>query len=76
MNMDDPVNHPRHYCTGRIETLDYILDKFANDYLAGNICKYISRYRHKGNPLQDLRKARFYLDRLIERVEREEGGAD
>lgn len=70
--MDDPVNHPAHYTRGRIETLDYILDKFADDYLAGNICKYISRYRYKGNPLQDLRKARFYLEKLIELVEQED----
>ena len=60
----DWVNKPPHYLTGKIEVLDFIEDqKFG--YLAGTVVKYLSRYRHKGTPLQDLQKARFYLDRLI-----------
>ena len=62
------VNHPKHYNMGKIEVLDFILDKKFN-YLAGSIVKYMSRYRWKGSPLEDLKKARFYLDRLIEQVE-------
>lgn len=59
----DPVNHPKHYTQGKIECIDYILDKKMN-YLEGNIIKYITRYKDK-NGVEDLKKARFYLDRLI-----------
>ena len=66
---DDAVNHPSHYTQGNIETLDFILDqKFG--YLAGQVIKYMCRYRYKGNPKQDLEKARFYLNRLIEGEEK------
>ncbi len=68
--MGDNVNHPAHYCVGGIETIDYIVAKELN-YLAGNVIKYVSRYEHKGKPLEDLHKARFYLNRLIEEVERD-----
>jgi hypothetical protein len=55
---------PAHYKQGDIEVIDYILDqKF--DYLEGNIIKYVSRYKNK-NGIEDLRKARWYLDKLIE----------
>jgi len=67
--MTDMVNHPPHYTAGRIEVIDYILDKFADDYLLGNVCKYISRWRGKGG-LEDLKKARWYLDRKIAEMER------
>jgi len=65
----DMVNHPPHYNTGQIEVIDYILDKFAHDYLLGNVCKYISRAGHKHDDLEDLRKARWYLDRAIQERE-------
>ena len=66
---DDAVNHPSHYTQGKIEVLDFILDqKFG--YLAGQVIKYMCRYRYKGNPKQDLEKARFYLNRLIEGEEK------
>lgn len=65
--MTDMVNHPPHYTTGRIEVLDFILDqKFG--YLDGQIIKYMCRYRHKGNALEDLKKAQFYLNKLITEV--------
>jgi len=65
----DNVNHPAHYGQGQIEAIDYIQD-FLNDdeyvgYLRGNIAKYLHRWRYK-NGLEDLKKARWYLDRLIE----------
>jgi len=69
--MDDPVNHPKHYTQGRIEPLDFIVSQDL-PYLAGNVVKYVTRYRWKGKPVEDLKKARFYLDRLIR--EQEEGG--
>lgn len=58
------VRHPKHYTKGNIEVLDYILDQDLC-FLGGNIIKYISRYRHKGNAIEDLEKAQFYLERLI-----------
>ncbi|MBC1801037.1 DUF3310 domain-containing protein [Listeria booriae] len=67
---NDTVNNPSHYNTGGIETLDYIKAK-VNDYpsyAVGNIIKYITRYEHK-NGLEDLKKAQFYLNDLIELME-------
>lgn len=62
----DLVNHPPHYNTGKIEVITFILDKFSDNYLLGNVCKYISRASHKGNELQDLEKAQWYLTKAIE----------
>lgn len=68
--MLDMVNRPPHYNTGNIEVLDFIEDqKFG--YLDGQVIKYVSRARHKGVQLEDLRKAEFYLKREIKRVEAE-----
>lgn len=61
----DVVNHPPHYNTGTIEVIEYIMDKFKDDYLLGNVCKYISRAKHKGSELQDLEKAQWYLTAAI-----------
>lgn len=69
--MSDNVNHPSHYTQGRFEVIDVIEDSLTNDgfegYCVGNIMKYVMRYRHK-NGLEDLKKARWYLGRLIECV--------
>lgn len=65
--MSDLVNHPAHYTRGKIEVLDFITDQDFG-YLDGQVIKYVSRHRWKGNSLQDLEKARFYLDRLIVRA--------
>lgn len=67
----DNVNHPKHYTTGNIEVIDYIEDKELGYHL-GNVVKYISRAEHKGKPLEDLKKAQWYLNRYIERLESEE----
>lgn len=69
--MGDPVHHPPHYTTGKIEVIDFILDQHFG-YLDGQVIKYLARYRHKGAPLQDLQKARWYLDRLITLLEQEQ----
>jgi hypothetical protein len=61
----DPVNHPAHYKTGGIETIDFIEAKSLN-YNLGNVVKYITRSDHKGNKEQDLLKAAWYLQREIE----------
>ena len=60
----DPVNHPTHYKVGGIETIDFIEAKGLTYHL-GNAVKYISRADHKGNRLQDLQKAKWYIDRAI-----------
>jgi hypothetical protein len=61
---NDMVNHPAHYNMGNIEVVDYILDqKFG--YLLGNAVKYVSRCRHKGKYVEDLRKAIWYLNKAI-----------
>lgn len=65
----DPVEHPAHYTAGEVECIDAIraavtgLSAF-DGYLAGNVIKYVWRHAHKGGDV-DLRKARWYLDRLI-----------
>ena len=69
--MDDLVNHPPHYTNSDqgLECIDALRASMSYDeycgYLKGNVFKYLWRYRHKEKPLQDLRKARWYLDRLI-----------
>jgi hypothetical protein len=61
----DPVNNPAHYTTGGIETIDFIEAKKLG-YNLGNVVKYIARADYKGNKLEDLRKAQWYLTRAIE----------
>ena len=63
----DPVNHPAHYKVGGIETIDFIEAKKLGYHL-GNAVKYITRADHKGNRLQDLQKAKWYIDRAIEKA--------
>ena len=65
----DPINHPAHYTTlAGVECID-VVERF--NFNRGNTIKYIWRAGHKGNELEDLRKAAWYLNREIERVERE-----
>jgi hypothetical protein len=65
---NDAVNHPAHYKVGGIETIDFIEAKKLG-YNLGNVVKYLTRADHKGNKLQDLRKAQWYLEREIFNVE-------
>ena len=69
-SVHDPVNHPTHYTDGGIETIDFIEAKRLGFHL-GNVVKYICRAGKKGTNmgLQDLQKARWYLDRAIEKNE-------
>ena len=66
---EDMVNEPPHYKKGKMQAIDIIEagigDQGFVGYLVGNIFKYLLRYRFKGNPVEDLKKARFYLDKLI-----------
>ena len=72
--MSDPVNHPPHYTAGSVEVIE-ILEQAAasapDPVLAGlqwQVLKYLMRMWLKGNPHQDARKARWYLDRLINKL--------
>ena len=64
---DDVVNHPRYYCDGNIEVIDFIIDKKLN-FNRGNVIKYVSRAGKKdiNKEIEDLEKARFYLNKEIE----------
>lgn len=55
----DPVNHPTHYTQGRVECIT-VTSRL--DFCVGNAVKYVWRFRDKDNPVQDLRKAAWYLD--------------
>ena len=65
--------NPNHYKKGKIEVIDFILDQ-KMDYLTANVQKYLARWRFKDG-LCDLKKARWFLDKLIEQQE-EEGGSN
>lgn len=74
-NYNESVDHPSHYNHGGHETIDIIKDRLEdsdwNAYQGGllfNVYKYIDRAPYKGKRLEDLKKARWYLDKLIEGV--------
>ncbi len=60
------INSPKHYTTGKYEVIDVIEDWDLNFRLANTI-KYIARHKHKGKPLEDLKKALWYLEREIDK---------
>jgi hypothetical protein len=72
---EDPVNRPSHYTSGGIECIDALEASMTPieyaGFLKGQVFKYIWRYRLKGKPSEDLKKARYYLDRLIQITEKE-----
>lgn len=70
---DDPVNNPSHYNTKGVEAITAIeasmTDEEFQGYCKGNAMKYMWRYKYKGKPVEDLKKCRWYLDKLIASVE-------
>ena len=63
------VDEPPHYNVGEIEAIDYIKQQLGDEYgayLLGNCHKYLHRHKYKGSPAEDLKKAQWYLNRLIE----------
>lgn len=70
---EDLVKHPSHYTYGKLECLDVmkaILTKEEfHGYLKATALKYLWRFERKGNPVQDLNKCKFYIDKLIEEQE-------
>jgi hypothetical protein len=71
MAKKEMVDHPDHYNKG-IETIDYI-ESWSMDFSTGNVVKYVTRAKYKDKPLEDLKKAKWYLERLIENAENENG---
>jgi len=73
--MSDPVNHPSHYNTGKIEVIEFIEDQKLG-YNIGNAVKYLSRAGKKDpkKTIEDLKKAVWYVKRQIVLMEAEENG--
>ena len=73
--MTDNVNNPSHYASGGIECIEAIKASMTREaflgYLKGNIQKYVWRYEKKINPVEDLKKARWYMNRLVDELENE-----
>ena len=71
--MTDEVNNPAHYTSGGIETIDYMRAKASPEefrgYLRLNALKYLSRAGLKGDAVVDLKKAAWYINRLIGELE-------
>ena len=70
----DNVNHPQHYTRGKYEAIDVIEDSISGlpateGFLTAQVLKYVLRWFWK-NGLEDLKKARWYLDRLISKLEK------
>lgn len=75
MGTNDNVNHPSHYCQGKVECIDAIESATVNKIgleavCVANVIKYLWRYENK-NGLEDAYKARFYLNKLISHLEKE-----
>ena len=70
---NDPVNHPSHYTFGKFEVLD-VIDDWGLNYERSCVIKYVARAGRKdpAKEAEDLKKARFYLDREIEKLEGKE----
>jgi hypothetical protein len=66
----EAIDHPQHYNAGKFEVIDVIED-WQLGFHEGNVVKYVGRAKHKGRELEDLKKARWYLDRRIEQLEDE-----
>ena len=71
--MYDPVNHPKHY-TSHPSGVECIQVTEHMNFCVGNAIKYLWRAGEKGNHLEDLKKARWYIDREINRVSSDRAG--
>tara|TARA_R110000824_G_scaffold220663_2_gene407829 strand:- start:289 stop:546 length:258 start_codon:yes stop_codon:yes gene_type:complete len=67
MKEKEKVDHPAHYNKG-IEVIDFI-ESWDMNFSAGNAIKYIVRHELKGEPMEDLKKAKWYVERLIQNLE-------
>ena len=66
--MSNNINHPKHYNAGNIEPINVIED-WKLGFNLGNTIKYIARAEHKNSKLEDLQKAKWYLERECNKLE-------
>ena len=66
---EDPINHPKHYRADTVYETIRVIEAWELNFCLGNTVKYISRAGRKDSYLDDLKKARWYLDRAIQQVE-------
>ena len=72
---DDMVNHPSHYTSGGVECIDAITSALSSyedsvdSWLVGQVIKYLWRAPLKGKYEEDIKKAQFYLNRLVEKID-------
>lgn len=78
IKLEDLVNNPHHYTSGGIEAIDYMKAKSTNEEFTGHLrltaLKYISRVGLKDEVLKDLKKAQWYLNKLITTIEENNNG--
>ena len=67
----EAVNHPAHYTFGKYEVIDVLQDWFNTEPLLWQVVKYCARCGKKGDAIEDLKKAEFYLKRKINELENE-----
>ena len=72
--MNDPVNHPSHYCSDSGLEAIHVIEAFGLNFHLGNAVKYILMAGKKDNEIQDLRKALWYLSRQLDIWENSYGG--
>lgn len=72
-DVEDEINRPAHYHKGGIDVIGYAEKQFSDEERKGfyriSALKYITRFEDKGQPLKDLNKAKFFVDKLIEMQE-------
>mgnify|MGYP003405045004 CR=1 len=76
-NNKEQVNHPSHYggANNPYETIK-VVEAWELDFHLGNVVKYISRAGKKDGELQELKKARWYLDRKIQKLENKDNSGN
>jgi hypothetical protein len=70
----DMVNHPAHYTAGKYEVADVADDWYANDPHLWNATKYMARWDKKGDPIENLEKAIWFINRKINKLKEKLGG--
>jgi hypothetical protein len=66
----DAIQRPAHYTFSAIEPID-VIEAWELGFHLGNVVKYIARAGRKGSKIEDLKKARWYLDRAIQQLDEE-----
>jgi hypothetical protein len=75
IEIKDLVNNPVHYTQGKWEVIEVLEEFFGKDPLLWQVGKYILRHEHKGNSIQDLEKAVWYLNRKINKLKEQQNGS-